>query len=114
MVEQPLLAGKPAAIAGEHTVRTDNAVTRHNNGDGIRTVRGTYCSACSANTKARGELSIGDRGTGLNGLQGVPNCALEWRAAGLNSHIGQRVDIPPKYALRVLMSEVGAAPFSNQ
>lgn len=66
MVEQPSLARKAAAIASERAVRADDAMTRHNNGDGIRPVGSPYRAGSSDVAKARGELPIGDRSSGRN------------------------------------------------
>ena len=66
MVEQPLLAEKATGVAGKRAVRADDAMTRHNNGNGIRPIGGAYRAACFDVAKVCGELPIGDRGASGN------------------------------------------------
>ena len=54
MFEQQLLAKKATGIAGEPAVRSDDPMTRHNNGDRIRAVRGADRPTCSGFTEGTG------------------------------------------------------------
>jgi hypothetical protein len=73
MLEQPLLAKKATGIAGEPAVRSDDPMTRHNNGDRIRAVRGAHRPTCSVFTEVAGELAVADCGPRWNGHKRPPN-----------------------------------------
>ena len=84
MLEQPFLAKKTTGIAGERAVRSDDPMTRHNNGDRIRAVRGAHRPTCSVFTEVAGELAVADCGSRWNGPKRPPDSTLEWRAASRN------------------------------
>ena len=92
MFEQPLLAKKATGIAGEPAVRSDDPMTRHNNGDRIRAVRGAHRPTCSIFTEVAGELAVADCGSRWNGPKRPPDSTLEWRAASRNLDAREYVD----------------------
>ena len=99
MFEQPLLAKKATGIAGEPAVRSDDPMTRHNNGDRIRAVCGAHRPTCSVFTEVAGELAVADCGSRWNGPKRPPDFTLDWRAASRNLDAREDVDAAGKIGI---------------
>ena len=65
VLEQPLLARQAAGIAGEPAVRADDAMTRHDDADGIRPIGRSDGTAGPGGAEVCGELLA--RGHGRSG-----------------------------------------------
>src|SRR5512144_2006928 len=77
MGEQPSLARKTAAVAGERPVTADHAVTRDDDGDRISGIRGPDGAHRGRATDRLRHRGIGDRSAGGYAAQGDPYGLLE-------------------------------------
>src|ERR1041385_2191038 len=93
MVKQPFLVCQATAITRERAVRADDAMTGHDDGDGIRSVGSADSTTRSGATYSRSEPPVTDRGAGRNCSQFAPNLTLKWRVPGRNPHRCERLKI---------------------
>jgi hypothetical protein len=94
VVEQPSLARKAAAEAGQGAVGADPAMTGDDEGGGFRAIGCADGTARSLTPELRGELAVADRRAGGNGAQGAPDFALERCAGRCGRNVVQRVQVP--------------------
>src|SRR5687768_9511796 len=77
MGEQPLLRAHAAAVAGERAVRTDDATTRNDDRDRVRSVRRTDGAHGGRSADARRHVAIAVRLAERNLHQAIPDDALK-------------------------------------
>src|SRR5436190_23229446 len=77
VLQQPLLAVQPAAVAGERAVRPDHAVTGYHQGHGVGAVGEPHGADRGRPADARGEACVTQRLSGRDRAERVPALALE-------------------------------------
>src|SRR5258705_10322078 len=70
--QEPSLAFHAAAIAGEGSVGSDDAVTGNDDSYGIGAIRKTDCPDCGWAADAIGKFAVGDGGAERNLSQSLP------------------------------------------
>jgi hypothetical protein len=91
--EQPTLSLQSTSVACQGSVRTDDAVARHDDGDGIGAIGYTYGADGFWPVEFRGELAIADCAADTDAAQGCPDFPLERRASGFNLESVDRVEV---------------------
>src|SRR5215207_7645601 len=114
-VEQRLLALEPARIAGQRSVRPDDAVARHDDRDRVGAVRGAdRARDHGLVAQAPGDVAIA-RGLAVrDALQLGPDLLLELRALARERQVELRTfagEVLPQLLLSAVQQGVGNAPF---
>jgi hypothetical protein len=109
VVEEPALAFDAAAVAGEGSVGSDDAMTGDDDGDGI----GAVGEADRANRRGPadggGEFAVGSGCTAGNVAQSLPDLALEGRAGGGDGEIVDDAQLAGEVARDGVGEAVGIA-----
>src|SRR5690242_2631862 len=79
VLEQPALPLHPAAKARQVAIRADDAVTGHDDGDGVLPVRGTDGAGAVGRADPTGQLAIRERGAEGDLGQRPPDLDLKRR-----------------------------------
>src|SRR5256885_2804545 len=87
MLQQPALAVDAATEAGKLAVRTDDAVTRNDDGDGVLAVGGTDGAGGSQVAQAARDVAVAARHPVGNRAQLLPHPQLERSAARVERQI---------------------------
>src|SRR5437660_5640870 len=99
MLQEPLLAAEPAAIAGQAAVRADDAVAGHDDADRVLAVGQADCAHRLGLADAAGQFGVADRAAALDARQRPPHAFLEGGARGLHrqrfDHLEVSVEIAP-------------------
>ena len=96
MLQQPSLAFQTPTVAGEGSVRPDDAMTGHDDPDGIRAIRETYGSHSLGAADLLGEFSVGNGGAAGDLPQFLPDAALKGRASRLYGYRVYGFDVTRK------------------
>lgn len=98
MVEEPAFALDAAAVSGERSIGSDDAVAGHNDRDRIGAVGCAYGSHGIGMADLRGELAVGGRFSAGNGAEGAPHLLLKGCAAGVDLEVIDCVQVAGEVA----------------
>ncbi len=99
MFQQPPLAFQTSAVTGQRSVRSDDAMTRHDNPNRIETIRETDGSHSFGPSDLLGKLSVRNGGTPGNVPQFLPDTALKGCAGRFDGYIVDRSKVTREVAV---------------
>ena len=92
--QQPFLAAKSAAIAGETAVSADDAVAGDDDGHGVGAIRCAYSAHSGGQPDLPRQLAVRRCAAGFYTPKRVPDALLKVRSVHFDGYVVQRVEVP--------------------